>query len=171
MENSSGMVSRNRFFSMPSRSNSSKEGGSRPTGFNTNPKGQNRPWRIHLAWFHGIAVSRCQVALTHPKKGVSRPTGFNTNPTGQNRPWRIHLAWFHGIAFSRRPLSPTPVGVRSPCLHEFGNLFAMPVHVCVWCLDAIRRLFPIPVGVCVWCFHEIQPPFSHTGGFAWDVFV
>ena len=128
MENSSGMVSRNRCFSMPSRPDSSK-------------------------------------------KGVLRPTGFNTNPTGQNRPWRIHLAWFHGIAFSRRPLSPTPVGVRSPCLHEFGNLFAIPVHVCVWCLDAIRRLFPIPVGVCVWCFHEIQPPFSHTGGFAWDVFV
>ena len=44
--------------------NSSKMRISGPTGFNMNPKGQNRPWRMQETWFCKIHVSELQPCET-----------------------------------------------------------------------------------------------------------
>merc|ERR1712012_440738 len=101
MESSANMVSRNRCFETQSILNSSKYGVSGPTGFNTNPKGQNRLWRVQQTWFHEIDVSKTKSVPNSSKIRVSGQTGFNTNPKGQNRPWRVQQTWFHEIDVSK----------------------------------------------------------------------
>ena len=77
------------------------------TGFNTNPKGGNRLWRMQWAWFREIDVLKNenlnfdspQVKI-HPNSSETIPidqTGFDTNPKGGNRLWRMHWAWFRQI--------------------------------------------------------------------------
>ena len=77
------------------------------TGFNTNPKGGNRPWRMQWAWFREIDVlknenlnfdsSQAKIRSNSSETIPIDQTGTDTNPKGGNRLWRMQWAWFREI--------------------------------------------------------------------------
>ena len=88
------------------RGYSSKMRVSRPMGFNMNPNGQNRPWRVQQTWFHETDFLKIRNSHNSSKISISGPTGFNMNPKGQNRPWRVQQTWFHEINFFENQKQP-----------------------------------------------------------------
>ena len=87
-------------------------------GFDTNPKGGNRLWRMQWAWFREIDVLKNenlnfdspQVKI-HPNSSETIPfdqTGIDTNPKGGNLLWRMQWTWFREIDVLKNDFDTNP---------------------------------------------------------------